>query len=352
MNISHSFSRLFFTLLSLALMTVYMTSGAEGATLPRILKGLSMGGGLSLLLIGSDLMLRRYNLRSFNIALVGLFVGYLMGKGLVLLLNTVLDISTLSIHLNSTSLETLRISFFLFGAYLGLNFALRSSDEFYMSIPFVKFSALAQKKKDILIDASVIGDPRIIDLCATGLLDHYLVLPRFVLKELYSSSESGDEATKQRSKTALETVKKLEEISHLHIRYHDTDFPEVAEMTGKLVRLARLIDGNILTGDISRIQIASYEGVKIINIHSLSNALKPLMEAGEIIHIKIQRFGKEPRQGVGYLDDGTMVVVNGGGDFVGETIKAQVLSVKHTSSGRMIFSNAAQEEALAYQPAD
>src|ERR1044072_7233269 len=103
---------------------------------------------------------------------------------------------------------------------------------------------------------------------------------------------------------------------------------------------------NIITSDINRIQQASIEGVRIINIHLLSNALKPLTQAGEFINIKIQRYGKEPRQGVGYLDDGTMVVVNGGAEFIGETIKAQVLSVKHTSSGRMIFCNAAEEGSL------
>jgi uncharacterized protein YacL len=100
----------------------------------------------------------------------------------------------------------------------------------------------------------------------------------------------------------------------------------------------------LITADISRIQMASIEGIRVINIHTLSNALKPLMQAGEFIKIKVQRYGKEPRQGVGYLEDGTMVVVNGGGNYIGETIDAKVLSVKHTTSGRMIFCNAIDEE--------
>src|SRR3989338_9826200 len=130
----------------------------------------------------------------------------------------------------------------------------------------------------------------------------------------------------------------------LHMRSNDTDFPETKDIMGKLIRLARLFDANILTADISRIQMANIEGVRIINLHNLSNALKPLMQAGEHIKIKIQRYGKEPRQGVGYLDDGTMVVVNGGGQYIRQTIDAQVLSVKHTTSGRVIFCNAADEE--------
>jgi uncharacterized protein YacL len=115
----------------------------------------------------------------------------------------------------------------------------------------------------------------------------------------------------------------------------------------KLIRLARFLDANIITSDINRIQQSSHEGVSIINIHMLSNALKPITQTGEFINIKIQRYGKEPRQGVGYLEDGTMVVVNGGAEYIGETIKAQVLSVKHTTSGRMIFCNTSEETLLS-----
>ena len=136
-------------------------------------------------------------------------------------------------------------------------------------------------------------------------------------------------------------------MTSLEVRFNDTDFPDVKDIQSKLIRLARLVDANILSADISKIQMASIEGIRIINLHTLSNALKPLMQAGEFIKIKIQRFGKEPRQGVGYLDDGTMVVVNGGGKFISETIDAQVLSVKHTSSGRMVFCNACDEEGLS-----
>ena len=221
---------------------------------------------------------------------------------------------------------------------------LRASDELYVSIPFVKFTPTAQKKKDLIIDSSVLADARIIDLAASGLIDHHLILPRFLLKDLYAQSEISDEMARNKAKRSLEVVKKLEQLPSLEMRYNDTDFPEVKDTMSKLIRLARLLDGNILTADISRVQISAIEGIKIINIHALSNALKPLMQAGEHIKIKIQRFGKESRQGVGYLEDGTMVVVNGGGAFIGEMIDALVLSVKHTTSGRMIFCNALDEE--------
>lgn len=312
------------------------------------LLGIIIGVIFSLFLFGFDIIFRRFNLRSFNISVIGLFIGYLMGQALVLIFRSILDISSSTIILQPKFIEIIKIALFLFGLYLGTLMTLRAADELYISIPFVKFTALAQKKKDILIDSSILADSRIIDLGTSGLIDHHLVIPRFIIKELYAQAELGDEQTKIKAKKCLETLKKLEEISTLELRYNDTDFTEIKDQTGKLLRLARLLDANILTADISKIESASIEGVRIINLHVLSNALKPLMQAGEQIKIKIQRYGKEPRQGVGYLEDGTMVVVNGGGDFIGETIEAQVLSVKHTSSGRMIFCNAFDSEGYIH----
>jgi uncharacterized protein YacL len=275
-----------------------------------------------------------------------------MGEALVLILSAILDISSASIHLDVRVLEVIKIALFLFGTYLGTIMTLRSSDELYVSIPFVKFTPIAQKKKDLIIDSSVLADARIIDLAASGLIDHHLILPRFLLKELYAQMEASDEMVRNKAKRALEVVKKLEQLPGLEMRFNDTDFPDVSDPMSKLLRLARLLDGNILTADISRVQISAIEGIRIINIHGLSNSLKPLMQAGEKIKIKIQRYGKEPRQGVGYLEDGTMVVVNGGGAFIGDTIDALVLSVKHTTSGRMIFCNALDEEGEFHPPYD
>ncbi len=320
-----------------------MVSSPHGSPTGNVFIGLALGAALIALLIGFDIIFRKFNLRSFNIAIIGLFLGYLMGQALVLTFDAILDISSISISLSPQILEVIKMALFLFGVYLGTIMTLRSSDELYVSIPFVKFAPSAQKKKDLLIDSSVLSDVRIIDLCTTGIFDFHLIIPRFIMKELYAQVETGDESTKVKAKRCLDTIKKVEMMPNLGLRYHDTDFPEVKDITSKLIRLSRLLDCNILTADISRVQMASIEGVKIINLHSLSNALKPLTQTGEFIRIKVQRYGKEPRQGVGYLEDGTMVVINGGGRFIGEIIDAQVLSVKHTSSGRMIFCNALEE---------
>jgi len=344
MNISLAFLRIFFFILSIFFMTTYMISSPNGSLGTNIAMGIGLGFIFGFLLIGFDTLFRKFNLRAFNIAIIGIFIGYLMGQALVITFEAILDISSISISLQPQTLEVIKIALFLFGTYLGTIMTLKASDELYVSIPFVKFAPTSQKKKDLLLDVSVLSDARVLDLSSTGMLDHQLVIPRIIIKELYAQSEGGDEMSKSRARRCLDVIKKLEGVPHLDLRFNDTDFPEVKDPTGKLIRLARLLDANILTADISRLQIATIEGVKIINMHALSNALKPLMQTGELIKIKIQRYGKEPRQGVGYLEDGTMVVVNGGGNYIGDTIDAQVLSVKHTTSGRMIFCNALDDE--------
>lgn len=352
MNVSLAFTRIFFTLIVLILFTTYSYAHPEGSAFMNGLIGVVSGLAFSGFLFGMDVLLRRFNLRSFNVVTLGLFFGFLMGKALLIILGVVLDVSALGERISEVGLEIIKISLFFIGLFLGTTMTLRASDELYVSIPFVKFSQASQKKKDIVIDNSVLSDARIIDLCSTGILDHHIVIPRFLVKELYTAVEIGDETSKAKAKRGLDVLKKLESVINLEVRFNDTDFPDIRDSTSKLLRLARLIDANLLTADISRVQMSSIEGVRIINLHALSNSLKPLMQTGEFIKIKIQRFGKEPRQGVGYLEDGTMVVVNGGGNFIGEMIEAQVLSVKHTSSGRMIFCNALDGENHEFNESD
>lgn len=343
MNASLVFTRTLFTILSVFFMTVYVISGPDGIQFSKFGLGLAIGLLFSAALIGFDILFKRFNLRSFNIAVLGLFFGYLMGQALVLILSVILEIGASSFHFSDTTLEVFKIGLFLFGIYTGTLMTLRSSDEIYISIPFVRFSMSAQKKRDLVVDGSILHDSRLIDLSSSGIFDSHLVLPRFLIKELYLQAETCEEPLRSKAKKSLELIKKLEALPSLDVRYNDTDFSDVKDLLGKTVRLARLLDGNILTADGNQIHIPTIEGVRFINIHDLSKALKPLTQTGEKIKIKIQRIGKEPRQGVGYLDDGTMVVINGGGSFLSETIEATVLSVKHTSSGRIIFCNAPDE---------
>lgn len=348
MHTSLSFIRTFFLLLSILFFTTYTTTHlAGGLSLFNSLVGVLTGLAIGISLIGIEFIFKSLNLKIFNVTVLGLFCGYLMGEAIWLVFNTLIDFTHTKLTLEA--IQLFKISIFLFSCYLGMTIALKASEELYVSIPFIKLKPISHKKKDLLIDTSILMDSRIIDLASTGLLDHNLVLPRFVLKELYALSESFDEQEKHKGKRCLEVYKKLENLPALDLRYTDNDFPEVKDSMAKLIKLARLTDANIITADQNRVQQSIVEGIRIINIHSLSNALKPITNSGEYINIKIQRYGKEARQGVGYLDDGTMVVINGGAEFIGDTIKAQVLSVKHTSSGRMIFCNATDETLLSDQ---
>lgn len=332
-------ARAFFLILSVVVMTAWATasSNTQILTPTQLAIGALMGGIFAAGLIGLDLLFRRFKLKTLNLISLGLFFGYLLG--MVLLLITTNVLSLVELNLSVAGAQLIKSSTLLFGLYFGVVITLRSAEELSISLPFIRFKEKAAKKRDIVIDASILQDTRVIDLAGSGILDHHLVVPRFVVKELYAAAEGPEEADRNRARRALETLKKLETIPSLDLRYNDTDFNDVTEPMAKLIKLARMVDANLLTADINQIQISTVEGVRIINIHSLSNALKPLTQTGESISIKIQRYGKEPRQGVGYLSDGTMVVVNGGGDYIGDTVKAQVLSVKHTSSGRMVFCN-------------
>lgn len=341
MGLSLSFVRLVFLALCVIFSLSFAIQHLEGGfNLLNIVVGALSGVAIASLFIGFDFLLKRFSLKLFNTVTVGLFSGYLMAEAFLFILS-----GATGLELTNSPIPV-RFLIFLACAYLGMVMATRSSEELYASIPFIQFKQVSQKKKDILVDVSILTDPRVIDLASSGLLDHHLILPRFALKELYILSEMGDETAKAKARKSLEVVKKLETIPTLDLRYVDTDFSEIKDPMMKLIRLARFLDTNIITSDTNRVQQSSIEGVRIINIHMLSNALKPITQTGELLSIKVQRYGKEARQGVGYLEDGTMVVVNGGAEFIGETIKAQVLSVKHTTSGRMIFCNTCEEGNL------
>lgn len=304
------------------------------------LTGLIFGG----LVIGLGTVFKRFDLRSFNTATIGLFFGYLLGEALISIFQAAISDNT---QLASPSvLLIIRSAILLSSCYLGMFMTLNASNELYLSIPFIKFKSVPpQKKKDLLIDLSALSDPRLIDLATTGLVDQRLVIPNFMIKELYDQLESSDEMIRSKARRSLDTVKKLEGIPELELNLAATNNPDTKDPNSKISRVARQLEANVLTADPSRNLPPNLDGVRYINLNGLSSALKPLSQTGEILNIKIQRYGKEPRQGVGYLDDGTMVVVNGAAEFIGATIRVQVLSVKHTTSGRMIFCNTLENES-------
>lgn len=345
MHTSLPFIRVLFVVLSMTFFTAFAYSQAEPQTTTLFLAAGAGSGflfGLSLIIL--EYFYRKMNLQNLNLIILGLFIGYLLASGILLSFDSLLSFSKLQIEPNVLAL--VHAAIYLAASYLAVVMTIKASSDIYASIPFVKLNPDSRKSKDILLDSSALYDARMVDFASTGVLDQRLVIPRFLLVELYEQAESIDENVRAKARKALETYKKLESVDTLELRATDIDFPEIKDSGAKLMRLARQLECSILTADPGRTHHSHIDGIRIISFGLLSNAVKPMAHTGETITIKIQRYGKEPRQGVGYLDDGTMVVVNGGAEFIGATIRAQVLSVKHTTSGRMIFCNAVDSDLI------
>lgn len=336
MQLPLSLIRIIFIALAISLCTAI--AFIQAGTLNSILIGIGSGLALSACLIAIDFSTKKMGLKSFNIITLGLFFGYFLGDAVVKMLGAIIEVNLNEAH--SFSLLLIRAAIFFMTCYAGIIITARSAGELYFSIPFIKFTPSSYKKKDLLVDSSALSDSRLLDLATTGLLDQQLIIPRCLTKELHEHIDSQDDSMRMKARRSLDAIKKLEAMVSLEMRYTDIDCPDVKEPVTKILKLGSLLDANILSTDIPRSQQINGSGPLIVNINTLSRALKPLSQTGELLSIKIQRYGKEPRQGVGYLEDGTMVVVNGGAQFIGSTIKTQVLSAKLTTSGRMIFCNA------------
>jgi uncharacterized protein YacL len=190
-----------------------------------------------------------------------------------------------------------------------------------------------------LVDTSVIIDGRIADVCQSGFIEGTLLVPRFILKELQNIADSSDVLRRAKGRRGLDILKFLQDgEAHVQVQVIEDNPKDVREVDGKLVTLARKFNAKILTNDFNLNKVAQIEGVQVLNINDLANALKPVVLPDELMEVKVIKEGKEPNQGVGYLDDGTMVVVDGGRPHLGHMVEVTVTSVLQTAAGRMIFT--------------
>ena len=340
MQIPIYFVRTFFAILCSVFMTVYMISLPMGTLLMKILAGIGLGGIFSLCAFSFDTFFRKCHLRTFNILTLGLFFGYLLGRAVNLVFHALLSLTFLAYTLPQPVVELLQVGLFLFCVYLGTITTLAWAHEVALSIPFITLSKQQKGSKKVLIDLSAITDLRSADLASSHLLDELLIVPNWMVKELRCMSESLEDDQRNRGRKGLDVLKKLEGLAHLKVRYHDMKLSDHQNPDQKIQAMARALKCHILTAAPPGQTLCAEEGLHFISLQTLSHALKPLIPTGDNITIKVQRYGKEPKQGVGYLEDGTMVVINNGGDFIGETIETQVISIKQTSAGRIIFTNA------------
>jgi len=225
-------------------------------------------------------------------------------------------------------------------SYVCISWLIQTRDDFRFIIPYVEFSKEIKGAQPFILDTSVVIDGRITDLAETGIIDAEIIMPRFVLMELQAIADSSDKLRRSRGRRGLDVLNHLQEIKGINLKFHDRETPDMDghPVDMKLVLLAKHLDGKLVTGDFNLNKVASLHDVNVINLNEIANALKPVFLPGERLEVKIVKAGESASQGVGYLDDGTMVVVEGGNNAINETLPVTVTSVLQKSAGRMIFS--------------
>ena len=302
-------------------------AGSEVPTLWAVAAGLIVGGLVVLL----EQRLRRVPVATILHGLVGLLLGLVVGRVLAGALATVLAEGPPLAGVLARSLCLVA------GGYLGAVVALSKGQKFNLTafLRLLREQPRAESYK--LLDTSVIIDGRIADITETGFLEGTLVIPQFILRELQHIADSSDPLKRNRGRRGLDILQKIQKKVDIRVEISDMDFPEIREVDNKLVAMAKAPNAKIVTNDFNLNKVAELHGVGVLNINELTNALRPVVLPGEDMRVYVLKEGKEYNQGVGYLDDGTMVVVDHARKMIGRTVDISVTSVLQTASGKMIF---------------
>ncbi|MBI1786336.1 MAG: PIN domain nuclease [Acidobacteria bacterium] len=290
-------------------------------------------GGLAL---GVAIILFEMRVRQISLKrLIGAAIGSVMGIFGAFLMSMV--ISNIGAK-DSATIHFIQVGLLLWMTYVGLVIGANKGDLLNLSALGGIFGGEKGPKKAFkILDTSVIIDGRIADIAETGFLDGLVVIPQFVLRELQLVADSSDSMKRNRGRRGLDILQRIQKMAHLSVQIIEEDFPAVREVDMKLIELAKVHDGKIITNDFNLNKVAQLHGVQVLNINELANAMKPIVLPGEIMRVFILKEGKEYNQGVAYLDDGTMVVVDNAKKMISKTIDISVTSVLQTTAGKMIF---------------
>jgi uncharacterized protein YacL len=288
--------------------------------------GLSIGA----LVVLVDILLKGFSLRGLSAVTFGLAVGALISY--------LVGTSPLFDRGDEQNIFIARLALFLSCTYLCAVIALRGKDEFNLVIPYVRFVPHEVDVPLVVVDTSVLIDGRIARVCETGFFSSGLVIPSFVLKELQAVAASSDPIKQARGRRGMEVLNELRRIKHLDIRTPESQVSRRQDVDAKLVFLAQSMRAKLLTTDYNLTKMAEFQGVQCLNLNQLAKSLRPELALGEVVSIELSRPGKEEGQAVGYLEDGSMVVVVDGRSHVGRQVDAEVTSVLPTSGGKMIFA--------------
>ena len=294
--------------------------------------GMAVGLALGLLVILIERGIRRVPLK----VTIGGAIGFILG----LMLANVLINSFFSGILEGSTIQF--SAYFLINSalgYLGLLLGLKKGKEFDPArLPWVGKRMGPGSDGHKVLDTSVIIDGRIADICDTGFVEGTFIIPQFILQELQHIADSSDPLKRGRGRRGLDVLNRIQKQSNLEVKIVDQDYPKIQEVDAKLIALAKDTHAKIVTNDFNLNKVAELQGIPVLNINQLFNALKPVVLPGEVMNVKILKEGKEPGQGVAYLDDGTMVVVDNARRFMGKSVDVTVTSVLQTTAGRMIFT--------------
>ncbi len=296
---------------------------------------------LAILVVLADSLIPRKRIQTISAVYFGLIVGLILSnylqiavEPLVASLVSALPVGFAEVPGVLAALLTASV------CYVCVSLLLQTKDDFRFIIPYMEFSREVKGTRPLLLDTSVIIDGRIADVAEARILDQPLIVPRFILLELQAIADSSDKLRRNRGRRGLDVLNRLQKSGSVEVKIDDSESPEVRaarEVDQKLVLVAKQLGGKIITNDYNLNKIAKLQGVEVINLNDLANALKPVVLPGETLNVKLIKRGEEPGQGVGYLDDGTMVVVEQGLSHLGDNVRLAVTSVLQTSAGRMIF---------------
>ncbi|MBI1904364.1 MAG: PIN domain-containing protein [Planctomycetia bacterium] len=297
--------------------------------------------GIAAAIILADMAFRRKNIDTVSAVYFGLIVGLFLTYVTGLALDPFLDLLAFPTGTGEPAAWTKAVKFVvgMVLCYLCISVLLQTRNDFRFIIPYVEFAREVKGLRPHILDTSVIIDGRIADVVEARIFETQLIMPRFVLTELQSIADSSDRLRRSRGRRGLDILNRLRAIPDVDFQVYDRELPEFAgqPVDMKLVLLAKHLEGKIVTNDYNLNKVARLQGVGVVNLNDLANALKPVFLPGEHLRVAVVKAGEELGQGVGYLDDGTMVVVEAGRDHVGQTVDIGVTSVLQTSAGRMIF---------------
>src|SRR5947209_2336319 len=287
--------------------------------------------------VSGDLFVRHKQITTISSVYFGLLLGLVIGSLFSMALEPFLLKGPPPVR---DLVQPLRLLIILICCYISVSTLLQTKDEFRFIIPYVEFSKQVKGGRPLVLDTSVIIDGRIADICDTRIIDTKLIVPRFVLQELQSIADSSDKLKRNRGRRGLDMLKRMQNNPKVDLEMHEVNLPEyrdVHKVDERLVVLAKVLGARVVTNDFNLNKIAQLQGVEVINLNEVANALKSVALPGELMSVRLVKAGDQIGQGVGYLEDGTMVVVEQGRSLIGQEVTITVTSVLQTPAGRMIF---------------